>query len=153
MRPNLKRGLFPVGIKPTCRINWCRTKEYVAGAYTTANGFVWSHLEKINSDNIIGFIHEVISKHIRDFILIIDNAPWHKSRKISGFLDELSDCVKILRLPRYSPEDDPVEQYWRVSKQNMANRLFEKPEDFRDAVHKELDNTIVRINMSNYLGD
>lgn len=51
MRPNLKRGLFPIAKKPVCKINWCRTKEFVAGAYTNTNGFMWSSTEKIDSDH------------------------------------------------------------------------------------------------------
>lgn len=46
--------------------------------------------------------------------LIIDNASFHKSSKIKELIERAS--AKILYLPPYSPDFNPIEHYWHKIK-------------------------------------
>lgn len=153
LRPNLRRAWYPSEIKPICPINWTHAKEVVYGAWNpNGGGFMKSVVNEMNSEQVIEFIKSLMEKY-GEFVLVMDSAPWHKSKRVCGFLDEISDCVNVIRLPRYSPEENPCEQYWRVLKQNLANRLFVSKIEFKEAVCMELESLKVNINLSQYLSD
>ena len=52
-------------------------------------------------------------------VLIMDNAPFHKSQKIRKLIEE-KECV-LLYLPPHSPEKKPVEKYWSVLKKRVKD--------------------------------
>jgi transposase len=57
-------------------------------------------------------------------VLVIDNAPWHQGARISQALKECSH-LELYRLPRYSPQLQIIERYWRVLRRRAThNRLF-----------------------------
>lgn len=58
-------------------------------------------------------------------IVVMDNAAFHKSKKTTELIESVG--CKVLFLPPYSPELNPIEQFWA----NMKNR-FKKIKDFAD---------------------
>jgi transposase len=63
----------------------------------------------------------------RKILIILDNAPWHK--KAVRLMREDNNFTKIefLFLPPYSPELNPIERVWRVTRRERTyNRFFEK---------------------------
>ena len=50
-------------------------------------------------------------------VLIIDNAPFHKSKKIIDLLDKIQ--CKVIFLPPYSPDLNPIEHHWAAVKNNI----------------------------------
>lgn len=63
--------------------------------------------------------------HMRDYYLVMDNIPIHKS-------DDASQVYHVRRLrcaylPSHSPELNPLEQFWSVVKSKFKrNRFLEK---------------------------
>ena len=51
-------------------------------------------------------------------ILVIDNASFHKSKKIIDLLDKIQ--CKVIFLPPYSPDLNPIEHHWAAA-QNYTN--------------------------------
>lgn len=88
------------------------------------------------------FNYESVIQSIRDFIkakpcpdgkkycLILDNAPWHKKaiRLIwKEGLDEYADIrknVEYLSLPPYSPDLNPIEQVWRITRREKTHNRY-----------------------------
>ncbi len=62
--------------------------------------------------------------------MIWDGAGFHPSDGESG----LPANVRLLKLPAYSPELDPVEKLWDVVKDGICNRLFATVSDLQDAL-------------------
>ena len=59
----------------------------------------------------------------------LDGAGWHQA----ALADELKN-VKIIKLPPYSPELNPIEQVWGWLRQHhLANRCFKNYEDIVNA--------------------
>ncbi|KXB03156.1 hypothetical protein AKJ45_02375 [candidate division MSBL1 archaeon SCGC-AAA261F19] len=146
------RGWFPRQSKPICPVNWSRAKETIFGALDIENGgkLTAERRKKINSEEFVGFARSLMDTY-GDFFLMLDGAPWHRSRRTSGFIEEVRDCIEPIWLPPYSPELNPVEQYWRVLKRHLSNRLFESTEEFRQVVEKEISDLYVGINKLHYL--
>ena len=67
----------------------------------------------------------------KHYVLIMDNAPWHKktlrlvdTEKHTDYAD-ISSKVSFLMLPPYSPDLNPIEQVWRITrKENTHNTFF-----------------------------
>jgi len=61
----------------------------------------------------------------------MDNAPWHKKAKRLVSDEELEEYTDVLKsvefimLPPYSPDMNPIEQVWRITRrENTHNRFF-----------------------------
>lgn len=66
-------------------------------------------------------------------VLILDNASFHKSTQ-SQKLVEAAGC-KILFLPPYSPDLNPIEKYWANLKSRVRELLL-KAHSFTDALDR-----------------
>jgi transposase len=55
-------------------------------------------------------------------LLIWDQARYHTSKKVRQWIDQ-QPRLTVLLLPKYSPELNPVEQIWRVVKQQITANL------------------------------
>lgn len=53
-------------------------------------------------------------------ILVCDGAAWHKSKGL-----EVPDNIKLVYIPPYTPEMNPIEQIWReIRTQGFRNEVF-----------------------------
>jgi len=68
-------------------------------------------------------------------VLIIDNASFHKSKKVIQLLEDI-DC-KVIFLPPYSPDFNPIEHHWSAIK-NAIKLAAENISDFYEAAVKTL---------------
>lgn len=67
-------------------------------------------------------------------VLIWDGAGFHHQDGEAG----LPENVRLLRLPPYSPELNPIEKLWDVVKDGICNRVFQTLDDLEDALTVEL---------------
>lgn len=84
-------------------------------------------------------------------LLVMDGAGWHKSAQL-----EVPENIKIIHLPTYSPELNPVEKLWQYIKDHtIVNRVYESLEILEKAVcefvAKLKEELVKTICASNYL--
>lgn len=92
--------------------------------------------KKLNSDVFMKFIeHLIILNPKKRLVLVLDNAPWHKSKKVMNFLNNLKGIVEVLWLPAYSPDMNPIEHLWRLMKSLIANHFFPTMQELSDALN------------------
>lgn len=68
-------------------------------------------------------------------LIVLDNASWHK--KAVRLMRENGDFVgiKFLFLPPYSPELNPIERVWRITRRERThNCFFEKLQELHTAL-------------------
>ena len=80
-------------------------------------------------ESIRNFISSVNIDAGKKFLLILDNAPWHKKAiRLIQNEEEFKDIrskVQLLTLPPYSPDLKPIEQVWRITRREKThNRYF-----------------------------
>src|SRR5215207_3378438 len=56
----------------------------------------------------------------RVIVLGLDNAGWHTAPNLV-----VPDGIRLVYLPRYSPELQPAEHLWPILDEPLANRYFE----------------------------
>ena len=91
-------------------------------------------LPKVNTENFNVYLEELgeYYKGVK-IILIMDQAGWHKSKEL-----KIPENIKILYLPAYSPELNPIEKLWEwLKKECVHNFFYDYLDDLMDAVCNE----------------
>ncbi|KAG1310778.1 hypothetical protein G6F64_004314 [Rhizopus arrhizus] len=60
-------------------------------------------------------------EHMKGYYLVMDNAPIHKADIISKYIE--SRGYRCAYLPSYSPELNPIEQFWSIVKTKLMQKL------------------------------
>lgn len=106
-----------VGTTPEVPVTGKRGGYNVLSIVTAAGKLLFSIEEgKINSDRYIAFLKQILEGRTTPLILIIDGAPFHRSKKIREFVRSHRKQIRIFFLPGYSPEMNPDEQVWNIIK-------------------------------------
>jgi transposase len=87
----------------------------VVGAINKDNEFKAGFAFKgsMNGDLFTGWLEQVFIPSLaspKNTVLIIDNAPHHPKDRVFDIADEYG--LKIIFLPKYSPDLNPIEKYW-----------------------------------------
>jgi hypothetical protein len=82
----------------------------------------------------------VIKNKVKRFILVIDNASFHISRKTERFIEKQSGWLTVIFLPKRSPNLNPVETRVNrnLKKDICANHNYQTEENLINAVRKYL---------------
>jgi len=107
--------------------------------------------EMINTEFMITRFDDLAEKIDKETMIILDNAPWHKSKNFIGKLQKWQQQgLYIFHLPAYSPHMNVIETLWRKikyewlspkdynSKTAMKNKLKEIFTRFADRSGKEV---------------
>lgn len=60
----------------------------------------------------------------------MDNAPWHKKVNRLIFTEshpeyaDIREQVEFVKLPPYSPDLNPIEQVWRITRKENTHNVF-----------------------------
>lgn len=77
---------------------------------------------RVNAGVFIDFLKRMIQTTERKVFLIVDGHPSHKAKKVSKFVETVSECLELFFLPPYSPELNPDELVWNDLKNNSLGR-------------------------------
>ena len=72
-------------------------------------------------------------------VLVMDNAPYHRSRAVEAMLSLYAHRVLVFWLPPYCPTLNPIERFWRHLKDvATANCLFRSVDELLANVRRVL---------------
>jgi transposase len=95
---------------------------YAYGAVSLPDG-QWDSLVLPHADTICMqiFLDEIAARYHDEMILmVVDGAGWHKSKSL-----KIPKNIKLLLLPSYSPELNPVENIWEELREKFfGNSVF-----------------------------
>ncbi len=57
-------------------------------------------------------------------MLFVDNASYHKSKRVKEFLEKYNDGIVLEYLLPYTPELNPIETQWMVIKRVLSAKVF-----------------------------
>ena len=127
-----KRCWCPKPIRPVCPTMVCQEYTYAYGAVSIPDG-QWDSLILPHTDTVCMqiFLDEISSRYPDErIVMIVDGAGWHKS---SGLV--VPKNMKLLFLPAYSPELNPVENIWEELREKwFDNKVFAN----MDALERQL---------------
>ncbi len=94
-----------------------RAKRINAIAASTIEGIQAPFLYEgsCNGDLFIQYVETVLCPILKPGqVVIMDNASFHKSQKVKELIE--SKQCRLIYLPPYSPEYNPIEHYWAILK-------------------------------------
>ena len=139
LTPNIPYGWIPEKEQWTIR----SAKDHVCNlfGFLSRKGSlkVYSTTQSINSHFIIECIDEIAEQIQLPTVLVMDNAPWHKSEAIQERQDEWNEKgLYLFYLPTYSPHLNLIETLWRKIKYEWL-----RPQDYLSA--KKLKDALFKI--------
>lgn len=121
LKSYLTRGWYPIGSRPVQKyIQTPSQKTCVFGALGKQK-VITKLSQKANGRKYLAFIKRIYKSH-KKLCLIVDNAPWHLTKNVMSFIR--MNHIKLIRLPPYSPELNPIEQYWKNVKNWLGTRTW-----------------------------
>jgi len=140
-----RRCWCPKPVRPLCYA--MVTQEYTyAYAAVSVDGVLDSLiLPHVNSDCMQVFMDEVASRHLNErIIMVLDGAGWHTSGLIT-----VPQNMKLVSLPPYAPELNPVEHIWDdLREKAFHNRVFESIDGLENHLEtslRELEQDMKRV--------
>jgi len=121
-------------------------KIHVFGAIGVKKRFL-KLSEKINSKKFLAFIKR-LRKNVKKLCIITDNGRWHLTKEVLSFVKE--NNIVMIRIPPYSPEVNPIEQYWKNNKGYLATKAYFDKKGLVREVKSALRKDILVPDLSDY---
>jgi hypothetical protein len=128
-----RRCWCPKPIRPLCQAMVTQEYTYAYAAVSVADGELDTLiLPHVNGVCMQVFLDEVASRHPDErIVMVLDGAGWHQSESLA-----LAPNLRLLKLPPYSPELNPVEHLWdELREKSFHNLVF----DSLDALENHLE--------------
>lgn len=99
-----------------------------SGVLFTVSPLKFNYLTSIES--VRAFLKSLPTPKGKKYAIVMDNAPWHKKMYrlvMTEKLDEYADIrenVEFIMLPPYSPDLNPIEQVWRITRRENTHNVF-----------------------------
>ena len=88
--------------------------------------------DAINADRLISFMETVVKTASgKKVYLILDNLKVHHSKKVSEWVEEHKNQIRLFHLPPYSPEYYPDEYLNHDLKRNLGTQAMVKDDQKR----------------------
>jgi len=110
------------------------------GSFNLHNGHLISSFHKTGNALTTIEHFKIVREHYgkRPIVYLIDNASWHKTKKVLEYCEE--NNITLLFLPPYSPEFNPIERVWGFLKSKVKNIYFATAKKFITFVTDLLQN-------------
>ena len=151
---NHKRIWFPKGEKPKRAFFWSNKKLIAFGALTSSNKFYYDFYDSQNSLTFRNFLRNLFDwlKPYKRYVFILDNAGFHKTQCVKNLLNQQKDWIAVEHIPPYSPELNPIETCWKITKNAVTkSQHFHKIDDMQDAIEEFWNKNIFMQNFMRYL--
>lgn len=118
-----------------------RRQTAVFGAVCPADGrFVTMPDERFDAESFQDFLAQLLRRRRRGrkMVVIVDNARWHHARALRPWLRRHRRILRLDFLPPYSPELNPVERVWKLTRRLCTHNVyFETLESLIEAVYEQ----------------
>jgi len=134
--PIRRRRITLSGVKPIQQQRPAYQSYYLYGAVEPKTGkrFLLER-EALDSDGFQDFLDGFADRFSESLnVLVLDNGQFHKAKKLT-----IPENVRLVFLPPYSPELNPIERLWQDLKDHLAFHLHETLSALRRRVQERLD--------------
>jgi transposase len=114
----------PVGQTPVVESTGKRESIGMASAISMRGAMHWMIYDgMMDSSLFIEFLDLLIHDIRGKIFLIVDNAPYHKSKETREWVEKHSNRIELFFLPSYSPDLNPDEWIWKNVKNDKIARV------------------------------
>ena len=134
LNPVISSGWIKKGAEFKVKTNSGRERVNINGAIEINSLNVVSRsCKRVNKHSMRELLRAVRARHpARDkkLCLVLDNAPYNRAFQVRDLASNLG--IKLLYLPPFSPNLNPIERFWKfVKNKAIANNYFPDVETFR----------------------
>jgi len=125
-----RRCWAPGLVRPEALYQTVREYTFTYAAVSPHDGVLDSLiLPVVDSEAMLLFLKEVSSRHSEEFVMmILDKAGWHIAKEVA-----VPENMRLVFLPAYSPQLNPVEHLWDEIKEKwFTNKVFQSLEAVED---------------------
>lgn len=99
--------------------------------------FYWKQAAVGNADYFQQFLCQLHQAHPnKQLCIILDNGPIHRAKRIKAFIAKQA-WVNLYLLPKYSPEYNPIERFWKWLKKVIYGAVsYKSVEDLVKVIRK-----------------
>lgn len=134
--PVLSSGWIRKGREVSVKTNSGRQRVNINGAIEIHSlDVIARSCETVNKSSICDLLRAIRQKSPdeKNVYLVLDNARYNRAKTVKKLAKKLK--IKILYLPPYSPNLNPIERLWKFMKKKvMANRHYENLGEFQKAL-------------------
>jgi hypothetical protein len=123
---DVRRSWCPKPHRPICQAMVTQEYTYAYAAVSVAEGKIDTLiLPYVNTVCMQIFLDEVAARYSKErIIMVTDGAGWHRAEAL-----KIPENIRLLKLPPYSPELNPVEHIWDdLREKSFHNRVFKSIE-------------------------
>ena len=127
-------GWSPVGVTPAKIAQFHRGQRYQILPAYTEDGIVLARVFQGNTDAdiFLDFIKELLDGHCRPYpgersVIVMDNASIHRTREVEEACEQAG--VILVYLPPYSPDKNPIEEFFAELKAFIKKQWYVYEED------------------------
>lgn len=144
-------GWIRTGKDKTVNTTASRTRLNIIGAIQLGNlaNTVTGQYDTINKESIIEFMEKIREQYQDSKVihLVVDQAGYHKAQLVKDAAKKLK--IKLVYLPPYSPNLNPIERLWKVMNEKVRNnKFFKSAKDFKENINKFFDKILPDIGAS-----
>lgn len=124
-----------VGVQPRVDTYGQRKTAHVFGAITLERRprFSYRFAPVFNGKTFLEFLQQLVRGRRRKIFLVIDNGGCHNLDAVGKkWLADNHARIELFRLPPYSPEYNPTEGVWKVTKKRTTHNRFYRTTTERD---------------------
>lgn len=106
-----------------------------------AGALVTQVAEKFDAVTFGSFLKKLLKHRAKGkrMMLIIDNARYHHAKLLKPLLHKHRRVLKLLFLPPYSPNLNPIERVWKLTRRLCThNRYFASLDELKVALSKQM---------------
>lgn len=120
LRTILRRRITLHGVKPVARAQQTRGALWLYGAADALSGASYFRsFVRLCTANFQAFVDDLFADYPDDLhLMLLDNSSTHHAQAL-----HLPERLRLLFLPPYSPELNPIERLWQHLKQPLAGLL------------------------------
>jgi transposase len=105
-----------------------------------------------NQYTFLDYLKQVKKQLGKKVIMFTDRARQHQSNKVKEYLKENNDSIRILYLPKGSPEFNAVEECWRQGKYDLlVSKYYPKFTDLKSSIAKYYRTRCFNLDIVKYL--
>jgi len=138
----IKMWVPPEHIDPIQLLAPTRKSIALFGAVNIRTGrFVHQFEKKFNAMTFLSFLKKLLKRSARNcrVVVILDNAKYHHANLLKPFLQKNRKRIKLEFLPPYSPELNPIERVWKLTRRLCThNQYFPILSTLEETVSKQL---------------
>ena len=125
------RGQQPPVLSPSCRDK----VGFFGGLDLKTGKLLTREAPTFSAETFGDFVRYLLQSTQGKIYLIFDNARWHKAQALRELFHANRNRIVRIFLPPYSPELNPVERVWRITRRQVThNRYFDSNESLKTSL-------------------